>query len=91
MASTARLGVAVMTVLRLRSGVVIVASVAAVVGVLRGGHAQLGGLTRSRCFRAQHGRRHRTPDGEQGDQQDDEPEAQVLHGGEVSRGLRCKT
>lgn len=79
-----------MTVRRLRRGVVVVAAVVTVMGVLRDGHAQLGGLTRP-GLRAQHGRGHRAPDGEQGDQQDDEPEAKVLHGGEVSRGLRCKT
>ena len=83
-------GVAVMTVRRLRRGVVVVTAVVTVMGGLRGGHAQLGGLTRP-GLRAQHGRRHSAPDGEQGDQQDDEPETELLHGGEVSRGLRCKT
>lgn len=40
---------------------------------------------------AQHGRRQAPANGEQGDQQDDEPEAELLHGGEVIRGLGRKT
>ena len=94
MAGAAWVGVAVMAVRRLRGGVavaLVVAVVVTVVRVLGACHAQLGGLTRRPCLRAQHGRRHRTPDGEQGNQQDDEPEAKVLHGGEVSRGLWRKT
>lgn len=83
-------GVAVMTVRRLRRGVVVVTAVVTVMGGLRGGHAQLGGLTRP-GLRAQHGRGHRAPDGEQGDEQDDEPEAKVLHGGEGIRELWRKT
>ena len=47
------------------------------------------GCTRALTFRAQHGRRHRTPDGEQDGHQDQDEDAEVFHLGDYRTDGPC--